>query len=513
MDRLSAERSAGPLGRRTVESMVDTSAPRRSPSVIIIGAGFGGLAAAHHLRETGITDITVLERSSDVGGVWRDNTYPGAACDVPSVLYSWSFAPKSDWTHRYARQPEILDYIREHAQRSGLRDLVRTDSEVVDATWSEDDQRWAVTLSDGTVLEADVVVSAVGQLSQPSVPKIPGLCDFGGPQFHSATWDHSVDLRGKRVAVVGTGASAIQFVPAIVDDVAAMTVFQRSAPYVVPKPDGPYSKLQQNINENVPLALRAAREGVFHLSEQLNKTLDSDGRFADALHLAWKLHLRRQVRDPQLRSRLVPDYPLGCKRLLFSNDWYPALTRDHVEVVNDGITAVEATGVRTADGRLHEVDVLILGTGFAATDFLASITVHGRGGVELHEQWDGGARAHLGIAVPNFPNFFVLYGPNTNLGGSSIINMLEAQARYVVQAVEQVRRDGRPLEVRAAVADGYDTEMQGRLASSVWSSCASWYRDPSGRITTNWPGTVREYQQRTSRFDVHDFERVAEVAR
>lgn len=482
------------------------------PSVIVIGAGFGGLAAAHHLREAGVDDVTVLERADDVGGVWRENSYPGAACDVPSVLYSWSFARKHDWSHRYARQPEILDYIRSHAEKSGLRGLVRTGAEVVAATWDDADRRWTVRLADGERLTADVVVSAVGQLSRPSVPDLPGLADFDGPAFHSATWDHDVSLAGERVAVVGTGASAVQLVPAIVDDVAALTLLQRSAPYVVPKPDGSYSARQQTRFARHPRLHHLTRRGVFHLSEQLNRTLDADGRLADVLHKAWRLHLRRQVSDPALRARLVPDYPLGCKRLLFSNDWYPALTRPHVDVVTDPISRVEPSGVRTVDGRLHEVDVLIFGTGFAATELLAPMEVRGRDGRLLAEAWEGGARAHLGMTVPAFPSFFLLYGPNTNLGGSSIIGMLEAQAGYVAQAVLEIGRHG-PVEVRADRAAAYDVEMQRRLGQSVWSSCASWYRDPSGRITTNWPGTVSEYQRRTARFDAADFRVVVGAAR
>lgn len=474
-------------------------------SVIIIGAGFGGLAAAHHLREAGISDITILERADDVGGVWRDNTYPGAACDVPSVLYSWSFEPKADWTHRYARQPEILDYIRRRSEAGGLRELVRTGAEVASATWDDDALTWTVVLTSGDTLTADVVISAVGQLSQPALPRIPGLDSFAGPAFHSATWDHSVDLTGQRIGVIGTGASAIQFVPAIVDQVGALSVFQRSAPYVVPKPDIVYSERAKRRYARRPRAHEMTRRNTFTMTEQLNKALDSDGRLVRVLHRYWQFHLRRQVKDPALRARLVPDYELGCKRLLFSNDWYPALTRSHVDLVTDDIAAIEPTGVRTADGTLHEVDVLIHGTGFAATDFLAPMAVTGRDGRRLTDAWSGGARAHLGITVPQFPNFFVLYGPNTNLGGSSIIGMLEAQAGYVAQAVRHLSGRGRALVVRAERAASYDGEMQERLGESVWGGCASWYRDASGRITTNWPGTVTEYKDRTAHFDPADF--------
>jgi cation diffusion facilitator CzcD-associated flavoprotein CzcO len=492
--------------------MVDTTttadtvepASAAQPRIVVVGAGFGGLGVAHRLVAEGFTDITILERADDIGGVWRDNVYPDAACDVPSSLYSWSFAPKHDWTHRYAKQPEILGYLRDTAERTGLRRLVRTGAEVRDARWDDDAAHWTVTLVDGERVEADVLVPAVGQLSRPVVPELPGLQDFAGLWFHSAEWDGTLDLRGRRVGVIGTGASAIQFVPAIVDEVAAMSVFQRSAPYVVPKPDRTYADWQKQLFARAPGWHHLVRRGVFHLSEQLNKTLDDEGWLTRALHQWWRLHLRRQVADAALRARLVPDYPIGCKRLLFSNDWYPALTRDHLDVVTEPIATVTRDGVRTADGREHPCDVLVLGTGFAATEFLAPMRVSGRGGLALDDAWADGARAHLGITVPGFPNLFCVYGPTTNLGGSSIIGMLEAQAGYITQAVAHVARTGRPVEVRQDVYDAFDAEVQERLAHSVWSGCSSWYRTDGGRVSTNWPGSVAEYQRRTARFDPAD---------
>lgn len=475
-------------------------APKQQVRVVIVGAGFGGLGLARELLAAGYRDVTVLERADDVGGVWRENTYPDAACDVPSSLYSWSWAPKHDWSHRYAKQPEILDYIRSEAERAGLLDLVRTGCEVAAARWQDGRADWQVTLTDGETLHADVLVSAVGQLSRPAVPAISGLDDFAGPSFHSAEWEHDVDLRGRRIGVIGTGASAIQFVPAIVDDVAALTVFQRSAPYVVPKPDRTYAAWQGRFFNRAPRIHHVVRRGVFHLSEQLNKTLDDKGVLVRVLRRAWQAHLRHQVKDKALRAELVPDYPLGCKRLLFSNDWYPALTRDHVAVETAAIERVEREGVRTADGTLHACDVLILGTGFAATDFLAPIEVTGRDGRRLEDAWADGARAHLGITVPEFPNFFCVYGPNTNLGGSSIIGMLEAQAGYIRQAVDAVAARGEALEVRRDVADAFDAEVQHRLSHSVWAGCTSWYRSANGRVSTNWPGPVAEYQDRTAAF-------------
>jgi cation diffusion facilitator CzcD-associated flavoprotein CzcO len=484
-----------------------------STRVIVIGAGFGGLGAARALRQQGITDITVLERADSVGGVWRDNTYPGAACDVPSPLYSWSWAVNPAWGRRYSGQPEILGYLRAAAAREGLLDLVETGVEVTGLRWDDEAEVWHVATATGATYDAEVVVSAVGQLSTPVVPDLPGAASFAGPAFHSARWRHDVDLTGKRVAVVGTGASAVQFVPGIVDDVAAMTVFQRSAPYVLPKPDQEYRPHHHRAFALFPWLLGAERRSVFRLTEVLNGTLGGDSRLTQRvialLRAVWRLTLRRQVPDPGLRRRLVPGYPIGCKRVLFSNDWYPALSRDHVDVVTERVAAVEPGGVRTADGRLHGADVLIWGTGFAATDFLAGMSVTGAGGVDLHEVWQDGARAHLGLTVPGFPNLFCVYGPNTNLGGSSIIAMMEAQADYLAQVTRRIA-DGRAraVAVRHDVADAYDREMQSRLATSAWAGCTSWYVDGS-RITTNWPGLVAEYQRRTAAVDWSELEEVA----
>lgn len=483
-----------------------------SPRVVVIGAGFGGLGVAHALREAGIDDVTVLERADDVGGVWRENTYPGAACDVPSPLYSWSWATNPDWSRRYSPQPEILAYIRRTVDERGLRDLVRTGVEVTGLRWLDGSGGWEVRTADGTTYGADVVVSAVGQLSEPVVPKILGADTFAGPAFHSAQWRHDVDLRGRRVAVIGTGASAVQFVPGIVDDVAAMTVFQRSAPYVVLRPDRLYSALHHRLFHRFPQALAFERRATYELTELFNRALEGSSRLTRPLMAAikgvWRLHLRRQVKDPGLRRRLAPDYPLGCKRLLFSNDWYPALDREHVEVVTDAVSAVEPGGVRTADGRLHEADVLIWGTGFAATDFLGRVDVRGVGGRDLRAVWADGARAHLGLAVPGFPNLFCVYGPNTNLGGSSIIQMLEAQATWITEVVRRIADGGaRHVAVRRDAWDAYDAEMQGRLGSGIWSRCDSWYRDGT-RITTNWPGQVAEYQRRLARVDWSELEEV-----
>ncbi len=488
-----------------------TSAPpRRNPSALVVGAGFGGIAAAVELRKRGL-DLVVLEKAERVGGVWRDNTYPGAACDVPSSLYSYSFAPHAGWPRRYAGQADILDYIDSVVAEHHLGDAIVTGTEVVDATWDEATARWTVHTrrggAEGPTYDVDVLVTAVGQLSRPSVPDLPGIDSFAGPAFHSAEWDHDVDLRGKRVAVVGTGASAIQFVPHLQEEAAQVTVFQRSAPYVVPKPDRAYTRLHHRAFTRAPSTQGFGRELTRNLSELLNMALAEQTVVTKAFLAAFHVHLRHQVKDPELRAKLKPDYPIGCKRLLFSNDWYPALTRPNVSVVTEAVAGVTTTGLTTADGAEHPADVIVYGTGFKATEFLVPMTVTGRDGRDLHQQWSDGARAFLGVTVPGFPNFFVMYGPNTNLGGSSILQMLEGQAGYLGQAVDLLAA-GRvgTVEVRPEAAEHYDHEMQERLGDSVWSGeCHSWYRTDTGRITTNWPGLVREYRERTATFEPADY--------
>ncbi|RNL63751.1 NAD(P)/FAD-dependent oxidoreductase [Nocardioides marmoriginsengisoli] len=476
-----------------------------SPRIVIIGAGFGGLGAAIELLQHGFTDVTVLEKAADLGGVWRDNTYPNAACDVPSSLYSWSFAPNPGWARRYSGQADILAYIDQVAGRFGLRERIRTGVEVTAATYDEARATWQLDLGTGETLEADFLISAVGQLSRPVVPRIPGAETFAGPAFHSAEWDHSVDLAGKRVVVLGTGASAIQFVPGIQPVAGRVTVFQRSAPYVVPKPDRGYTRAHHRAFARLPRTQAWGRTLTWFASEQLNKSLTGTNPMKSVLEKAWRLHLRRQVRDPELRAKLRPDYPIGCKRLLFSNDWYPALAADNVEVVTSDAVEILPDGVRDADGTVHEADVIIYGTGFAATEFLAPMTITGVGGLDLAKAWADGARAYFGISVPGFPNLGIVYGPNTNLGGSSIINMMESQAGFVRQLVQAVHVSGGSIDVRPETEERFDAEIQERLAASVWGGCTSWYRDEAGRVTTNWPGTVTEYKTRTAQVDLDDF--------
>jgi cation diffusion facilitator CzcD-associated flavoprotein CzcO len=464
------------------------------------------------LREAGIDDVVLFEKSDDVGGVWRENSYPGAACDVASHLYSLSFAPKADWSRRFAPQEEIHQYLRDVARDFGLLPLIRFSTEVLAAAYDEDDGVWRLTLSGGAEHEADVLVTATGQLSRPSRPDVPGLDRFRGTLFHSAEWDHGHDLAGERIAVLGTGASAIQFVPEIAPAAARLTVFQRSAPYVLPKPDGPYDERARRRYARVPGLLRLSRERIYFTNELRTLGFNTEPRLLFAHRARYRRHLRREVPDPTLRAKVTPTDPMGCKRILMSNDWYAALQLPQVDVVTERISEVREHSIVTADGTEREVDTIVLGTGFAATEFLMPMRVTGRDGRDLHDQWKDGASAYLGTVVPNFPNLFVLYGPNTNLGHNSILVMLEAQIGWVVQAVRALGRVDR-LEVRQDVADEFDAWVQERLGHTVFAGgCRSWYLTESGRNTQNWPASTLTFRRRLRRFRLEDFEPALEPA-
>ncbi len=468
-------------------------------SVAIVGTGFGGVGAAVKLLEAGVTDLVLFERSDDVGGVWRENTYPGAACDVPSHLYSFSFAPEHRWSRRYAEQPEIHAYLKRVADDFGVTPRVRFSTEVLEATFDEEAGRWTLQLPDGETHTADVLVTACGQLSTPSTPDLPGLEHFPGDVFHSAQWRHDLDLTGRRVAVVGTGASAIQFVPEIAKQVAHLTVFQRSAPYVIHKPDRAYGPRTHALLDRSPLVLKADRLRTFLTNEARSLGFNTEPRLMKGHEVRFKRGLARQVPEPALRADLTPTDPIGCKRILQSNDWYPALRLPHVDLVTSPVAGLQAEGVVTSDGRLHEVDTVILGTGFAATELVAPMEVVGRGGRTLGEAWAGGAEAYLGTTVSGFPNLFVLYGPNTNLGHNSIILMIESQLRYLVDAVRRLQRgDVRWMDVRPEVQEAFNDDLQTRLGGTVFAGgCRSWYLTADGRNTQNWPGTTVSFRLRT----------------
>ncbi|MEV4282685.1 flavin-containing monooxygenase [Actinoplanes xinjiangensis] len=469
--------------------------------IVIIGAGFGGVATAVELLEAGFGDIVILEKADRVGGVWRDNTYPGCACDVPAPLYSFSFALNPDWSRRYPPHHEILAYLQRVADERGITPLVRFGAEVASADW---DGTWRITLTGGETITADVLIPAVGQLSRPSIPALPGAGTFTGVAVHTAHWTPDIPIDGKRIAVVGTGASAIQLVPAIAGKAAHITVFQRTAPWTVPKPDRRYGRIRRALSRRVPALMRLSRGATWLLTLVPGAALHGSRVINAGLRgYAW-IQRRRQVRDPELLAKVTPGEPIGCKRLLFTNAWLPTLGRPDVDLVTEKIVTLTPTGVRTADGTDHPCDVLVYGTGFAATEFLVPIRVTGRDGRLLSDEWREGAHAYLGLAVPGFPNMFLVYGPNTNTGNTSVIYFHEAQARWITQAVRAVAA-GDTLAVRPDVAAAYDSEIQSRLAGSVWTTCQSWYRTASGRIVTNWPGTAKEYRRRTATLDRADF--------
>jgi cation diffusion facilitator CzcD-associated flavoprotein CzcO len=478
------------------------------PSVAIIGAGFSGIGTAIKLKEAGVRDVALFDRGERVGGTWRENTYPGAACDVPSHLYSFSFEPRADWSRRFPPQHEVLEYLEHCVRKYGLEPFLRLGTEVTRAAFDEERRAWRIETGDGATHEADVLVAGTGQLSRPAYPLVPGIDDFGGVAFHSAHWRHDHDLRGREVAVLGTGASAIQFVPAIAPEVRRLTVFQRSAPYVIPKFDREYRPWHHRMFERVPLLPRLARFGFYAYFEAITTGfIGREPRAMWPLRLSHRALLRWQVRDRALREEVTPGYEMGCKRVLVSNDWYPALARPNVDVVTDRIREVVADGVVTEGGVKHAADTIIFGTGFATNDFLAPMEVRGLGGRELNETWRDGAEAYLGMTVAGFPNLFILYGPNTNLGSGSIIYMLESQVRYVVDAVRKLDRSRAAwLDVRPDVQDAFGREIQDRLRATVWQTgCTSWYVTESGRNTNNWPGYMLEYRRRTRRVELDDY--------
>jgi cation diffusion facilitator CzcD-associated flavoprotein CzcO len=479
---------------------------QRNPRVLIVGAGFGGIAAAIELRRNGIEDVKILEKAPDLGGTWFYNSYPGAACDVPSHLYSFSYAQRRDWSRLCSPQQEIHTYLHDVARSHRVRELIRTGQRVSSCSWDEHACTWTVRTEQGESHEAEVLVMATGQLHQPHRPPIEGAERFGGHSFHSAEWDHAYALAGRRVGVVGTGASAVQFVPEIAPSVASLTVFQRTGNWFLPRVNRPYPTFLRRAFETLPGLQDARRRFVFEYTESLTLAIRNPrtvGRVGAARSAAF---MRSQIKDPELLRKLWPDYTFGCKRILFSSSFLPSLQRPNVEVVTDAITAIEPGGIATAAGRTHELDCIIWATGFKTNDFMLPMPISGREGVMLGDAWAGGAHAHLGMCVPGFPNMFVLYGPNTNTSGGSIIFYLETQVAYVRQAIQQLiaRRAG-AIDVRAEVESAYDSEVQRRFAGTAWTECDSWYRNAQGRIVANWPGYMREYHRRLTRLDGNDY--------
>jgi cation diffusion facilitator CzcD-associated flavoprotein CzcO len=482
--------------------------------IAVIGAGFGGLGTAIRLKQSGIHDFVVLERGADIGGTWRDNSYPGCACDVPSHLYSYSFAPNPDWSRAFSSQPEIQAYLQRCADQFNLRPHVYLGAAVEEARWDASTQRWRVRTARGE-LTAQVLVAAQGPLSDPSLPAIPGLSTFDGTAFHSATWRHDYDLTGKRVAVVGTGASAIQFVPHVQQLAAQLTVFQRTAPWVMPRRDRAIKGWEKQLYRRVPAAQRALRAGIYWIRELMVPALTGNDRMLSLGEKQGRKFLRKHVTDPELREKLTPHFRLGCKRVLLSNDYYPALSQPNVDVVTGAIVEVVSEGIVTlgpeGERITHPVDAIIFGTGFHVTDVPLAAKLIGRDGRTLREHWDeDGMSALHGATVSGFPNLFLLVGPNTGLGHNSIIFMIESQLKYLLGALRAMEQTGTAtLEPRAAVQASYNAKIQDQLRGTVWNNggCASWYLDEKGRNTTLWPTFTFRFRQLVRRFNTADYER------
>jgi cation diffusion facilitator CzcD-associated flavoprotein CzcO len=459
------------------------------------------------LKRAGIESFTVLEKSDGVGGTWRDNAYPGAACDVMAHLYSYSFEPKLDWSRTFPEQTEILAYMKHCDDKYWIRPHLHLNTAVESIRWDEERSLWRLRTAAGEEREAEVVISGLGMLNVPKLPDIQGLDRFIGPVFHSSRWDHSLELGGKRVGVIGTGASAIQLVPRIAPEVQSVVVFQRSPGWVVPKLDRPYDEGELRRFRRLPLAARLHRWRIYWRGELMIGLKLGDPRGEQRRQIALK-HLETQVPDPELRRRLTPDYAMGCKRMLLTNDWYPALSRPNIELITEPISRVCADWIETSDGVKRSLDVIILATGFRATDYLIAVDVYGAGGLRLRDVWLNGAEAYLGMCVSGFPNLFLLYGPNTNQGGNSIIFILEAQFHYVLAALRHMCRHRiKKLEVRRQVMDDYNARLQRDLADSMWQGgCTSYFRDASGKITTQWPHHSFRYWALTRRFPPSRFE-------
>jgi len=491
---------------------VQPAEPALDAEIIVVGAGFSGIGMGVELKKSGRESFIVLERASDLGGTWRENSYPGCACDIPSVLYSFSFEPNHRWSRMFPAQSEIWEYLRRTSIKYGVQPHIRFDTEVLEARYDDASATWTVLTNRGT-LRSRVLIAGMGPLDKPNVPSLAGMQRFAGPIFHSARWNHDYDLQEKDVAVIGTGASAIQFVPQIAPLARHLTVFQRTAPWIVPKPDGPVSELQRRLRRFPPYVW-AIRTFIYLFLEQRAYGFTVDPKQLVRLERMAERHLNHQVTDPGLRRKLTPDYRLGCKRLLISQDYYPALQLPNVQLVTTPIRELRERSVVTEDGAEWPADAIVLGTGFKATEAPAPVRVYGAGGVELSEAWNGGAEAYLGISVAGFPNLFLLVGPNTGLGHNSMIFMIESQIRYVRSALDYMRRSRiDALDVRADVQRDYNDHLQAQMARTVWSTgCRSWYLDKNGKNTTLWPSFTFAYRFLTRRLRPERYRAIAPSA-
>ncbi|MCX7062878.1 MAG: NAD(P)/FAD-dependent oxidoreductase [Gammaproteobacteria bacterium] len=486
----------------------DAGKPVEAKQVLIIGSGFAGLGMAIKLREAGIEDFQILERGSDVGGTWRDNHYPGCACDVQSHLYSFSFEPNPDWTRMFARQPEIRAYLEKCATKYDLRRHIVFGANVQNARYDETAAMWTVTTEDGRSFKGSVLVSGMGGLSNPAMPNVKGLEKFKGKAFHSAHWDHSYDLTGKKVAVIGTGASAIQFVPQLQKVAGRVDLYQRTAPWIMPKPDREIGQIERVLYRKFPALQNAYRTAIYWMLESRVLGFAVNPKLMTMVEGIARGHIRKQIKDPVLRAKVTPDYTIGCKRILISNDYYPALAQDNVEVITDNIAEVRANSIVDGNGVERKVDAIIYGTGFKAQDPMPRGTVFGKGGVDLLDAWKNGPEAYLGLSVAGFPNFFMLVGPNTGLGHNSMVFMIESQVAYVMDALKTMKaKKLRAVDVKPDAQVTFNKGIQGQLSKTVWTSgCKSWYVDANGKNTTLWPGFTFVYRGKTRRFKAGQYQ-------
>jgi cation diffusion facilitator CzcD-associated flavoprotein CzcO len=492
-----------------VDSAIRPNTPlhgQKHVHIAIVGTGFSGLGMAIQLKQHGYQDFVILEQAADIGGTWRDNTYPGCACDIPSNLYSFSFAPNPDWSHLYPSQPEIQNYLRSCAKRFGIFEHIRFNCEMQQAIWQEDERCWQLITTQGPLI-ADLLIAGQGPLSEPALPPLPGIERFEGVLFHSARWNHDYDLRGKRVAVIGTGASSIQFVPQIQPQVEQLKLFQRTPAWILPRGDHAVADRQRRLFRLLPWMQRLTRNKIYweHELVALGFVYRS-GVLNSATRLAQR-HLYRQVADPVLRARLTPHYLIGCKRILLSDDFYPALCQLNVEVITDPIREVCAHSIVTRDGTEHTVDAIICGTGFCVTDTQFSRQIYGHDGRSLAEHWQESVSAYRGTTVSGFPNLFLLIGPNTGLGHNSMVFMIESQVAYILDCLRTMERKHlQAVDVRAESQETFNQALQERMRHTVWTSgCASWYLDARGRNTTLWPEFTFTFWRQMRRFDAQHY--------
>jgi cation diffusion facilitator CzcD-associated flavoprotein CzcO len=508
MTKVSADLDPMDLSEEPITGAHDARELPERAEFVIVGSGFAGLCMAIKLKESGRDDFVILEKAGDVGGTWRENTYPGAGCDIQSHLYSFSFELNPKWSRMFARQPEILDYLRHCVRKYGLEKHLYFGAEITGGEYDDDRQEWRVQLADGREIRSDFAVLGLGPLHRPILPDVPGIETFEGPSWHSAEWNHDVDLTGKRVAVIGTGASAIQFVPQIAKQVDKLHLFQRTPAWIMPKRDRHISGLTKALYRRVPGFQRAHRNLIYWILETRVIGFAINPKMLKAAQGIADSHRRRQVPDPALREKLTPDYTMGCKRVLVSNNFYPALMRDNVELVSDAVAEVRAHSVVAADGIEREVDAIVYGTGFHVTDSFDKLQLVGPKGRKLSEEWSDGLSAYYGMTVAGFPNVFLLVGPNTGLGHNSIIFMIEAQVNYIMQCLDMMdRRGAKRISPKKDVQDRFNAGIQADLVKQVWSvgGCKSWYLDAQGRNTTIWPGFTWRYWTRTRRPDSRAF--------